>query len=92
MTGRNQPSNAKFILGPARWMRGLIRPPEGHGIAYVDFSSLYPQTVPASLHASLMARLDRLGPAREVAQVGTAIGREFLHALLATPLRRNEWR
>jgi predicted ATPase len=48
--------------------------------------------VPASLHASLMARLDRLGPAREVAQVGTAIGREFLHALLATPLRRNEWR
>jgi predicted ATPase len=48
--------------------------------------------VPPSLHASLMARLDRLGPAREVAQVGTAIGREFLHALLATPLRRNEWR
>jgi len=34
--------------------------------------------VPASLHASLMARLDRLGPAREVVQVGAAIGREFL--------------
>ena len=35
--------------------------------------------VPASLHASLMARLDRLGPAKEVAQIGAAIGREFSH-------------
>ena len=34
------------------------------------------QAVPASLHASLMARLDRLGPAKEVAQIGAAIGRE----------------
>jgi predicted ATPase len=34
-------------------------------------------SVPASLHASLMARLDRLGPAKEVAQIGAAIGREF---------------
>jgi class 3 adenylate cyclase/predicted ATPase len=39
--------------------------------------------VPASLHASLMARLDRLGPAKEVAQIGAAIGREFSHTLLA---------
>jgi class 3 adenylate cyclase len=39
--------------------------------------------VPASLHASLMARLDRLGPVKEVAQIGAAIGREFSHALLA---------
>jgi class 3 adenylate cyclase/predicted ATPase len=39
--------------------------------------------VPASLHASLMARLDRLGPAKEAAQIGAAIGREFSHALLA---------
>ncbi len=38
--------------------------------------------VPASLHASLMARLDRLGSAKEVAQIGAAIGREFSHALL----------
>ena len=37
--------------------------------------------VPASLHASLMARLDRLGPAKEVAHIGAAIGREFSHAL-----------
>jgi predicted ATPase len=39
--------------------------------------------VPATLHASLMARLDRLGPAKEVAQIGAAIGREFSHTLLA---------
>jgi predicted ATPase len=38
--------------------------------------------VPASLHASLMARLDRLGAAKELAQIGAAIGREFPHALL----------
>ena len=46
--------------------------------------------VPASLHASLMARLDRLGPARKVAQVGAAIGREFSHALLAAVVRKPE--
>jgi class 3 adenylate cyclase/predicted ATPase len=46
--------------------------------------------VPASLHASLMARLDRLGPAKEVAQIGAAIGREFSHALLASVVRRPE--
>jgi predicted ATPase len=39
--------------------------------------------VPASLHASLMARLDRLGSAKEVAQIGAVLGREFSHALLA---------
>ena len=46
--------------------------------------------VPASLHASLMARLDRLGPAKEVAQIGAAIGREFSHALLAALVRKPE--
>jgi class 3 adenylate cyclase/predicted ATPase len=46
--------------------------------------------VPASLHASLMARLDRLGTAKEVAQVGAAIGREFSHALLALVARKPE--
>jgi predicted ATPase len=46
--------------------------------------------VPASLHASLMARLDRLGPAKEVAQIGSAIGREFLHPLLASVARKPE--
>src|SRR5580693_518112 len=46
--------------------------------------------VPASLHASLMARLDRLGAAKEVAQIGAAIRREFSHALLAAVARKPE--
>ena len=46
--------------------------------------------VPASLHASLMARLDRLGFAKEVAQIGAVIGREFSYALLAAMARREE--
>jgi predicted ATPase len=46
--------------------------------------------VPASLHASLMARLDRLGPAREIAQIGAALGREFSHALLQAVARKPE--
>ena len=46
--------------------------------------------VPASLHASLMARLDRLGPAKEVAQIGAAIGREFSHTLMAAVTHKAE--
>jgi class 3 adenylate cyclase len=46
--------------------------------------------VPASLHASLMARLDRLGPAKEVAQIGAAIGREISYSLLAAVVLKPE--
>jgi class 3 adenylate cyclase/predicted ATPase len=46
--------------------------------------------VPASLHASLLARLDRLGPAKELAQIGAAIGREFSHALISAVARKPE--
>ncbi|MGW1423371.1 AAA family ATPase [Bradyrhizobium manausense] len=46
--------------------------------------------IPATLHASLMARLDRLGsPAKEVAQVGAAIGREFSYELLRAVAQRS---
>ena len=37
-TGRNQPSNKRFIFGPSAWLRGLIKPEPGYGIAYVDWS------------------------------------------------------
>jgi DNA polymerase-1 len=37
-TGRNQPSNSRFIFGPSVWLRGLIRPRPGWGLAYVDWS------------------------------------------------------
>jgi DNA polymerase-1 len=36
-TGRTTPSNTKFIFGPSVWLRGLIKPPPGHGVAYVDW-------------------------------------------------------
>src|SRR5262249_32350275 len=41
-----------------------------------------PLAIPAPLHDALMARLDRLGPAKEVAQLGAALGREFPYELL----------
>jgi DNA polymerase I len=37
-TGRNQPSNTRFIFGPSVWLRGLIKPPPGYAVAYVDWS------------------------------------------------------
>jgi predicted ATPase/class 3 adenylate cyclase len=46
--------------------------------------------VPASLHGSLMARLDRVGPAKEIAQIGAALGRKFSHRLLAAVVRKPE--
>src|SRR5262249_11901569 len=46
--------------------------------------------VPAALHASLMARLDRLGSAKAIAQIGAVAGREFSHALIAAVARTPE--
>jgi hypothetical protein len=37
-TGRNQPSNSRFVFGPSVWLRSLIRPQEGYGIAYIDWA------------------------------------------------------
>ena len=36
-TGRCQPSNTKYIFGPSVWLRGLIKPPPGWGVAYIDW-------------------------------------------------------
>ncbi|HTT75675.1 MAG TPA: AAA family ATPase [Candidatus Binataceae bacterium] len=55
-------------------------------------AKLVGHAIPATLHDSLMARLDRLGHAKEVAQIGAVIGREFSYELLHAvyPLRENE--
>jgi len=53
-------------------------------------SGVTPLGIPTSLHGSLMARLDRLGPMRRVAQIGAAIGREFPYALLRSVSRLPE--
>jgi class 3 adenylate cyclase/tetratricopeptide (TPR) repeat protein len=49
---------------------------------YVLERPLPPLAIPTTLHASLMARLDRLAPVREVAQIGSVAGREFHYELL----------
>src|SRR5262245_48582764 len=51
--------------------------------SYVLTGSLPPLSIPTTLHASLMARLDRLAPVRKIAEIGAAIGREFPHELIA---------
>ena len=60
--------------------------------AFVLTRPLPPLAIPASLHDSLMARLDRLAPIKEVAQTAAVIGREFSHPLLSavSPLADRE--
>jgi class 3 adenylate cyclase/predicted ATPase len=64
----------------------------GDGIEKTLGSAVSPSaTVPAALHAPLMARLDLLGQAaKEIAQIGAAIGREFSYELLAPVADRRE--
>src|SRR6185295_18485949 len=63
---------------------------EGEGRRVVTAVPSPGLAVPGSLHAPLMARLDRLGFAKELAQIGATIGREFSHALLAALVRKPE--
>ena len=58
---------------------GVLHEHDGH---YVVNDPLPPLAIPASLQDSLAARLDRLAPVRELAQIGAVLGREFLYALL----------
>jgi predicted ATPase/class 3 adenylate cyclase len=58
---------------------GLVHEENG---AYVLDTALTPLAIPSTLHDSLTARLDRLSPIKETAQIGAAIGREFSQALL----------
>ncbi|SEE05561.1 SAM domain (Sterile alpha motif) [Rhizobiales bacterium GAS191] len=58
---------------------GLLREDNG---SYVLAAALTPLAIPSTLQDSLMARLDRLAPIKEIAQIGAAIGREFSYRLL----------
>jgi class 3 adenylate cyclase/predicted ATPase len=60
------------------------------GDRYELSGPLPPLAIPTTLHDSLMARLDRLAPVKEVAQIGAVIGREFSHELLAAVAGRPE--
>src|SRR6202008_4813974 len=65
---------------------GLLREENG---TYVLASALTPLAIPSTLHDSLTARLDRLSPIKEIAQIAAAIGREFSRSLLeaVSPIR-----
>jgi predicted ATPase/class 3 adenylate cyclase len=54
-----------------------------NGDHYTAAGPMAPLAIPATLQASLLARLDRLAPVREVAQIGAALGRQFSHELIA---------
>ena len=51
---------------------------------------LPPLAIPETLQDSLMARLDRLAPVKEIGQIGAAIGREFSYSLLRALVDRDE--
>jgi class 3 adenylate cyclase len=66
---------------------GLLRDAGDH----YELSGPVPSlAIPSTLHDSLLARLDRLAPVKEIAQIGAALGREFPHALLAAVADRPE--
>jgi predicted ATPase/DNA-binding response OmpR family regulator/class 3 adenylate cyclase len=65
---------------------GVLRP---RGERY-EVTSNMPPDAPKTLRASLLARVDRLGPGKELAQIGAAIGREFSHELLSIVAERPE--
>jgi len=60
------------------------------GASYALSGPLLPPAIPATLHDSLLSRLDRLGRAKEVAQVGAAIGRDFSYTMLTAVAGRPE--
>jgi class 3 adenylate cyclase/predicted ATPase len=66
---------------------GLLHEQDGR---YVLDSPLPTVEIPSSLYASLTARLDRLSPVKEVAQIGAAVGREFSYELIAALARRTD--
>jgi class 3 adenylate cyclase/predicted ATPase len=63
---------------------GLLREEDGAFVLVRPVPSL---AIPTTLHASLSARLDRLSPVREVAQIGAVVGREFQYDLLRAVAR-----
>src|SRR5262245_42611914 len=61
---------------------GMVQEEDDRYIGAHDGASLAPLMIPVTLQDSLMARLDRLSPVRELAQVGAVLGREFSYELL----------
>src|SRR5439155_4244085 len=66
---------------------GLLREADGH----FELTGPLPSfAIPSTLHASLLARLDRLAAVKDVAQIGAVIGREFSYPLIAAAAALSE--
>ena len=64
----------------------LVKDADGYRLT----GPLPPLAIPTTLQDSLMARLDRLAPVKEISQIGAAIGREFSYSLLREVVGRDE--
>src|SRR5215813_6372555 len=71
---------------------GLVRDEGDRYVEVHDGAPIPPLAIPATLQDSLMARLDRLGPAKEIAQLGATLGREFSYEILAAVSQLDEER
>ncbi|MBI3801072.1 MAG: AAA family ATPase [Deltaproteobacteria bacterium] len=69
---------------------GLLREEDGRYVGTHSGTLIPPLAIPSTLQDSLMARLDRLAPIREIAQVGAVLGREFSYDLLHAVSRLDE--
>jgi predicted ATPase len=69
---------------------GLVQEEDGRYVGAQSRAARPPLAIPSTLHDSLMARLDRLAPVREIAQIGAVLGREFSYDLLQTVSKMDE--
>jgi class 3 adenylate cyclase/tetratricopeptide (TPR) repeat protein len=77
---------------PKEMMESLARRADGIPLFAEELSYAFAETqttsskqpIPATLQDLLMARLDQLGPAKEIAQIGSVVGREFSQSLLSS--------
>ena len=76
-TGRNQPSNTKFIFGPATWVRHLIKPPRGQAVAYIDYEQQEFATAAAlSGDTAMLEAYDSGDPYLAFARMARAVPRD----------------
>jgi hypothetical protein len=80
-SGRNQPSNARFIFGPSVWLRSLIKPPPGYGLAYIDWEQQeFGVAAALSGDAAMLSAYSSGDPYLEFAKQARAVPQEATRA------------